>query len=59
MAVVKAVVVVALRNHTAEPVGAVAVKTIEPVPHLDCVVFTEAVSGTVLIVAVSGLNAAE
>jgi len=58
VAVVNAVVVVASRNHTADPVGAVAVNVIEPAPHLDCVVFTVGKSGTALIVAVADFNVA-
>ena len=56
MAVVNAVVVVASRNHTADPVGAVAVNVIEPVPHLACVVFTVGNPGIALIVAVADFN---
>ena len=56
VAVVNAVPPTALRNHTADPVDAVAVNTIEPVPHLDCVVFTTGNPGTALIVAVADFN---
>jgi hypothetical protein len=59
VAVVKAVVVVASRYHTAEaPTGAVAVSTIDPVPHLDCVVFTVGNAGIVLIVAIVAFSVA-
>lgn len=51
-------VVVASRNHTADPVGAVAVNVIEPAPHLDCVVVTVGKPGTALIVAVADFNVA-
>ena len=52
--------VTASRYHTAEaPVGAVAVSIIEPVPHLDCVVFTVGNAGTALIVAMVAFSEAE
>ena len=56
VAVVNAVPPTSLRNHTADPAGAVAVNTIEPVPHLDCVVFTDGNPGKSLMVAVTDLN---
>ena len=54
--VVNAAPPTSLRNHTADPLGAVAVNTIEPVPHLDWVVFTVGKPGTALIVAVAAFN---
>lgn len=57
VAVVSAVPPIALRNHTADdPVGAVAVKVMDPAPHLDCVVFTVGDAGTALMVAVADFS---